>query len=318
MISRKILCVMSACVLGCLTLTPVFADEAPVVAATAVNDSNQQPLFAADSVDNSGVTQQQVTADDANQVQDKPANDLATQVQMLQQQVQSLQGQLEVQAHQFTLEQSQQSAQYQDLNRRINLLAQGKRSEATQSMVTASAATEASSASPNTAALASNNPAPVAIDANPEAAPPKIAANNAASATVVATTSTVSAAASEQDTYQKAYKLLGKQQYSAARNGFQTYLKQYPNGTYAGDSHYWLGELALVSGDNATALHEFTTVTGQFPKSSRVPAAMFRLGGIYAATGKNTQAEQTYNALIRQFPSSEEATEAKQQLGQLA
>ncbi len=286
-------------------ITPAFAYEAPVVSGNAVAPSSEQPLIPVNSDNSDIAVQQQVTAQEAEAPAPDNSGNLPNQVQLLQQQVQNLQGQLEMQSHQIAQMQSLQMSQYQDLDRRINLLAQGKRSEATQALVTASTAT--ASAMPA---------APAAIDANPEAPLPKAPAVAAAS-TVAPPPPVAPVVNSEQAMYQQAYNQLGKQQYTAAKTGFQAYLKQYPNGTYAADSHYWLGELALVMGDNANATKEFTTVTQQFASSPRVPASWMRLGGIYTAAGNTAQAKEAYNAVIRRFPNSSEAVQAKQQLSQL-
>lgn len=310
------LCAMAA--LSSAIAAPVFAYEAPVVSGNAVAPSSEQPLIPVDS-DNSGMAEQeQVTAASASAPPTDNGN-LPNQVQMLQQQVQNLQGQLELQSHQITQMQSQQMAQYQDLDRRINLLAQGKRSEATQSLVTAGSAATVAKPTASSSAAYANNAGPAAIDANPEAPPPRAPAATtkpvAAAPAVAAASATVD---SEQAAYEQAYNQLGKQQYSAAKNGFQGYLKQYPTGTYAADSHYWLGELALVTGDDASATKEFTTVSQQFASSPRVPASLMRLGSIYTASDKTAQAKEAYNVVIRRFPNSTEATQAKQLLSQLA
>jgi tol-pal system protein YbgF len=334
MLSKKyVFRLLTANVLAALMITPVFAYQAPVVSGNVVAPSSEQPLIPVDSGDGNSDTstvQQEVTATSVAAPSVDNSNNLPNQVQMLQQQVQTLQGQLEVQSHQLTQMQSQQAAQYQDLMNRINLLAQGKRSEATQALVTASGASVASTPAataankPATAAMAANQAGdvssapPAAIDANPEAPPPRAPATTAAAATAATTSAAVSptnaASDSEQAVYQQAYNKLGKQQYSAAKTGFQAYLKQYPHGTYAGDSHYWLGELDLVTGDETSATREFTTVTQQFSSSSRVPASLLRLGSIYSAAGKTAQAKDAYNAIIRRFPSSAEASQAQQQI----
>lgn len=313
----------TATLLAALIVTPVFAYEAPVVSGQAIGpspSSEAQPLIPADN--SAAPPQQQMSSD----VTPAPNSNLSNQVQQLQQQLQSMQGQLEVQSHQLTEMKATQMSLYQDLDRRINLLAQGKHNEATQSMVTGTVAAGAA-ASANSDA----NSAPAAIDANPEAPPPRAPAATTSQTQAPATTTdtrvtntvvTSSAAPSNVDpetqSYQRAYNLLGKQQFTPAKAGFQSYLQQYPQGKYAADSHYWLGELALVDGDESGAIREFTTVTQQYPKSTRVPASLLRLGGIYATDGKTTQAKASYNAIVRNYPNSNESADAEQQLKQLA
>ncbi len=117
--------------------------------------------------------------------------------------------------------------------------------------------------------------------------------------------------------YLQAYQLIQEKQYTPAMQLLQSYLKQYPNGSYAMSAHYWLGELYAVSGDAKSAEQQLTTVVTNYPKSERVPDSMLRLGIIAYSQGQYKQAASWYNKLMSQHPNSSAAQIAQSELEQM-
>lgn len=78
--------------------------------------------------------------------------------------------------------------------------------------------------------------------------------------------------------YQNAYDLLilGRNQEAIAE--FGNFLGQYPDGTYADNAHYWLGEANYVERRFDDAIDRFNVVIFQFPASRKVPDARLRKG----------------------------------------
>ncbi len=236
-----------------------------------------------------------VTADDVSDtpsmMTDVNKRDPASQIILLQQQIQELRGQLEEQGHAIAQLQAQQ-----------NVAAPNTAVVAptvTSSAVTSNAATSAS---------------PAAMAETPTAA--------SATAAAVATTTAVASAntntnASEEQMYQDAYKLVAAKQYSKATVALQTYLQQYPNGQYAATSHYWLGELALIEGNLPQAQNQFNTVVTQFPQSPKAADSMLKIGMIYYNQSQWKQARAQFTALNSKFPNSASAQLAQQQLKQM-
>ena len=126
----------------------------------------------------------------------------------------------------------------------------------------------------------------------------------------------------DSNTYRKALDLLTRQQYDKAEVEFQTYLNNYPNGSYAANSHYWLGEIYFKqkdrdSKDQKGAIREFKTVRDKFPKSEKVLDARLKLAIIDAEDGKIKQAEDELTQIKRQYPESTAAQLANIRLQQL-
>lgn len=122
----------------------------------------------------------------------------------------------------------------------------------------------------------------------------------------------------DSNTYKAAFELLSKRQYAKAKQAFQNYLNDYPNGDFLVNAHYWLGEIFLLEKDNSNASKQFTAVIQNFPKSSKVPDARLKLAIIHANTGKVAQARKELRQIQKQYPDSTAAQLASIQLQQLA
>ena len=196
-----------------------------------------------------------------------------TRLDELEIEVRELRGQIEAQTHKIKQMASIQTQLFQDLDSRVNALA------------------EAPKTAPNTAKQAE----PSSIDA----------------------ANTVKHSANEQQAYQTAYSLLRNKQFAQAKQAMAVYLTDYPNGQYAVNAHYWLGELSLLTGDSQAAETQFATVISQFPTSSKVSDAMLKMGLIYLEKGNQHAAKQQFRKLVQSFPNSASANIAKKRLQQL-
>ncbi len=121
----------------------------------------------------------------------------------------------------------------------------------------------------------------------------------------------------QQDVYEHAYGYIRNKQYPQAINAMQTYLKAYPEGKFAVNAHYWLGELFLVTGDNNQAKMAFQIVVDKYPKQPKVADALLKLAGIAAQTGESQQARKLLLQVTKDYPGSPAAQLAQQQLQQL-
>ena len=93
--------------------------------------------------------------------------------------------------------------------------------------------------------------------------------------TTTATTTPTMSGLSESEAYEKAVNLILKsREYDKAIPEFQAFIARFPDSSYAPNAHYWLGELALLTGDNGLAATEFETVIKDYPASSKVSDAM--------------------------------------------
>ncbi|HZR35765.1 MAG TPA: tol-pal system protein YbgF [Nevskia sp.] len=153
--------------------------------------------------------------------------------------------------------------------------------------------------------------------AAPVMAPPAAAAPAPAPAAPAATAAAGSASADEESIYLKSFDQLRAGKYDAAISGFRTMLGKYPQGNYADNAWYWMGESYHVKGDDANALKSYQSLLQQFPASPKVPDALLKTGVIYQGQNKTAQARDAYQKVLKQYPSSSAAGQAKTRLAQL-
>ena len=185
------------------------------------------------------------------------------QLQLLQQEVMNLRGQVEEQGHQLRQLKQQSLERYLDLDKRLG----------------AGAATVA----------------------------PDVGKTAAATATVVATKPAVTEQPGETEAYRAAYGLVRSQQFDGAIAAFDTFLQSYPDGRYAANAHYWLGELYLVitPQDLEASRQAFTLLLREYPDNSKVPDALYKLGKVYFLKGNSTKAREYLERVIAEFGDSD-------------
>jgi TolA-binding protein len=98
---------------------------------------------------------------------------------------------------------------------------------------------------------------------------------------------------------QKATNLEIRQDYEAATNklledldteaaaiALNAHLEKYPNSPFAPNTHFWLGEIYLLNGQNELARQAFTIITEQYVGHSKMMDSSFKLGKIYFEVGE--------------------------------
>lgn len=205
--------------------------------------------------------------------------ELYYQLQTLQQEVMNLRGLVEEQAFELKRLKQQRLDDYLDLDRRISALTTGTTLETSPAAASFSTSESLNSGGVATAEIgASNTP-------NTGSAP--------ASAQVsAALPAGVSEGASEAEVYGAAYDLLKERQIDASVAGFKAHLQRFPQGEYAGNSYYWLGEIYLLKNDLPEAERWFDSLLVEFPDSRKVPDAQFKLGKVYHLQGNNARAKE--------------------------
>jgi len=114
--------------------------------------------------------------------------------------------------------------------------------------------------------------------------------------------------------YQAAYLDYTKGNYALALSGFKDYLASFPDGEFAGNAQYWIGESLYSLGQYKEALIEFDKVLGDHPLSPKAPGAMLKKGFCFDALGREDDARNTYKKVIDTYPSSDAARIAADRL----
>lgn len=121
----------------------------------------------------------------------------------------------------------------------------------------------------------------------------------------------------EQSAYSNAFNLLQDGRYEKSAMAFQSFLKKYPNGQYADNAQYWLGETFYVTRKFPRSLQEFNKLVERFPSSPKLPGARLKIGFIHQSMGDTEKAKEVLNDLVRRFPKSTPARLARDRLKQL-
>jgi tol-pal system protein YbgF len=109
--------------------------------------------------------------------------------------------------------------------------------------------------------------------------------------------------AGEADAYRSAYSLVRSQQFGGAIDAFTLFLRDFPDGKYAPNAHYWLGELYLViqPQDLESSRRQFIMLLEQYPENSKIPDALYKLGKVYFDKGNREKAREYFDRAINEF-----------------
>lgn len=106
----------------------------------------------------------------------------------------------------------------------------------------------------------------------------------------------------EKTLYETALELIRNRQYDLAITQLREVIAQYPEGTYAPNAYYWLGEVyaAKPDPDYEKARQALAQVISFFPDHRKVPDAAFKLGKVYNLMGDCARATDILNQVIEQ------------------
>jgi tol-pal system protein YbgF len=121
-------------------------------------------------------------------------------------------------------------------------------------------------------------------------------------------------AAGEQAAYTQAFDALKSSNYPVAIGGFRSYLTTYPNGSFADNAQYWLGEAYYVTRDYEQAATAFRAVGERFPNSRKSADALVKLGFTQYELKRYAEARATLNDVVRRYPDSDAARLAAERL----
>jgi tol-pal system protein YbgF len=204
--------------------------------------------------------------------------ELLNQVTALRAEVQSLRGDLEQLQQQLEQERESNKNLYLDADGRLRRLEGG--------------ATPAASAT-------ASPPAAAPVDR-----PPSVHGDRGA----------LVAGGDERGAYQAAFDTLKSGQYAQSAQQFQAFLAQYPDGAYAPNALYWLGESYYVTQNYDLAQQQFQALLQRYPTHDKASAALLKLGLAQYGARQYDAAEATLAAVAQQYPGSDVARTAADRL----
>lgn len=111
------------------------------------------------------------------------------------------------------------------------------------------------------------------------------------SASAPAARSTGQQSSEEFESYSAAVDLATRQQeFDQAVIALREHLKNYPDGRYAGNVHYWLGQIFFVQGNLGEARQEFEKVLQDYPNHNKAAESKYKLGQVYFRQGDRVRA----------------------------
>jgi len=213
--------------------------------------------------------------------------DLLNQLTQLRTELQALRAQIEELQQQNEQLKSSNRSQYLDLDGRLNRL-------------------EGAGAVPPAAtgeAAAASGVSPVAAS-TPRDTPPRIHGDRG----LVANT------ADERGAYEAAFDALKTGRYADSAQLFQSFLQAYPEGVYAPNARYWLGESYYVTQNYDLAREQFQALIQRYPTHDKTPGALLKVGLSQYGLRDLDGAEATLAKVASQYPGTDAARTAEDRL----
>ena len=88
-------------------------------------------------------------------------------------------------------------------------------------------------------------------------------------------------------------------------------MQRYPQGRYAANARYWIGEGYYAQGKLQDALRQFQTVEQSFPRHHKTADALLKAGMTMSRLGDARGAKKQYQRVLDCFPQSRSAKRAR-------
>jgi tol-pal system protein YbgF len=230
---------------------------------------------------------------------------LLNQISELQAEIASLRGMVEQQAFEIEALSKRNRDQYLDLDSRIGRI-EGGVSASPSSAPSGDTGTASAAAVDEIALGGSSAPATTEFEEPEVRAPVEGLVGTAAlggSDTAPAAIESVRGnPEDERRSYDAAFDELKEGRYAEAARRFNSFLQMYPDGDYAPNAQYWLGESYYVTQNYEIALEAFQTLLRRFPNSTKAPDGLLKLGYCQYELRQWNEAEATLNRVMQQYP----------------
>ncbi len=118
----------------------------------------------------------------------------------------------------------------------------------------------------------------------------------------------------EREAYDAAFSLLKDGRYSEAASAFGEFVEKYPEGPYADNAQYWLGESRYVTREFEAALEAFRKVVSNYPDSAKVPDARLKIGYSLYELDRLDEAREALEKVTQEHGNSAVARLAEERL----
>lgn len=104
--------------------------------------------------------------------------------------------------------------------------------------------------------------------------------------------------------FEQALTMLARAQYEEARTAFRNFADQYPGDELAPQAVYWVGDIAFVQKDYATAARSFAEELKKYPDNPRAADSMLKLGQSLLAMNQKKEGCRALATLPNQYPAA--------------
>jgi len=114
--------------------------------------------------------------------------------------------------------------------------------------------------------------------------------------------------------YSQAYADYARGNYDLAIQGFQEYIRNYPNTDFTDNAQYWIGESLYGKKMYAEAIEAWNALFRDYPSSDKLPDGRVKKGMALEKLGRRSQALIEYRYVIDRFPNTQAARIAREHL----
>jgi tol-pal system protein YbgF len=114
--------------------------------------------------------------------------------------------------------------------------------------------------------------------------------------------------------YAAAYELFREAKYEKSREGFENFLKQYPDTEFSDNAQFWIGECYYFEKKYEKAIVEYDKVVKNYPDGNKVPFALLKQGLSFEKLGDKASAKLLLQQVIRDFPNTSQSRIARTKL----
>ena len=248
--------------------------------------------------------------------------DMLQQLELLQQEVAKLRGEIEVNNHELDQMKNRQHGLYTDIDNRLKLM-----ENPSQTARTVDRDPPLETLGQIETIISPQNPTQAQTQAEPLALIQEqteaLTVEPVASSATVSTTNTETTLETESETvkiqaeYQRAFKLLKQSQYDQAIKAFNTFLQTHPENEYSDNAQYWMAEALYVKRQYEDAIKEYNNLVSNYPKSQKVPLGLLKIAYSYQELGKTDEAKLWYTDIKQRFPGTKESRLASDRLNHI-
>ncbi len=116
------------------------------------------------------------------------------------------------------------------------------------------------------------------------------------------------------DYYKQGIELFKQKNFKEAKNSFEIYEKENPQGKYLSNASFWKGECDYNLGKFEEAILEYQLVIEKYPNSEKTSGALLKQGIAFQKIGDHNSSKAVFNKLLKHFPNSPQAAIAKDYL----